>query len=134
MGKAYVRWAATHPDYYQVMFGSELDNTESPEVLTAGERAFADLLDAIVRCQGAGLLPTGDPAGDRRTDLVSAARCLDADDWKRSRPRRHPRGTRATDRAIATRIVVLNSYDNTDLLENDQRCSATGGVASLSRH
>ncbi len=61
MGKAYVRWAATHPDYYQVMFGSELDNTESPEVLTAGERAFDDLLDAIARCQGAGLLPTGDP-------------------------------------------------------------------------
>ncbi len=43
------------------MFGSELDNTESPEVLTAGERAFDDLLDAIVRCQDAGLLPTGDP-------------------------------------------------------------------------
>jgi AcrR family transcriptional regulator len=61
MGRAYVRWAVTHPDYYQVMFGSELDKTESPEVLTAGLRAFADLLDAIVRCQNAKLLPTGDP-------------------------------------------------------------------------
>ena len=61
MGRAYVRWAVTHPDYYQVMFGSELDNTESPEVLTAGERAFNDLLDTIVRCQGAALLPAGDP-------------------------------------------------------------------------
>ena len=61
MGRAYVRWAVVHPDYYQVMFGSELDKTESPEVLVAGERAFADLLDTIVRCQRAGLLSAGDP-------------------------------------------------------------------------
>src|ERR1700742_546349 len=25
MGRTYVRWAITHPDYYHVMFGSELD-------------------------------------------------------------------------------------------------------------
>lgn len=61
MGKAYVRWAVSHPDYYQVMFGSELDKTESPDVLAAGARAFDDLLDTIKRCQEAGLLPTGDP-------------------------------------------------------------------------
>ena len=57
MGRAYVRWAVTHPDYYQVMFGSELDKTESPELLAAGVRAFDDLLDAIVRCQESGLFP-----------------------------------------------------------------------------
>jgi AcrR family transcriptional regulator len=61
MGRAYVRWALTHPDYYQVMFGSELDNTESPEVVAAGERAFNDLLDTIVQCQSAGLLRAGNP-------------------------------------------------------------------------
>lgn len=61
MGRAYVRWAVTHPDYYLVMFGSELDKSESPEALIAGERAFDDLLDTIVRCQQAGLLATGDP-------------------------------------------------------------------------
>jgi AcrR family transcriptional regulator len=61
MGRAYVRWAVDHPDYYQVMFGSELDKTVNPEVLVAGERAFDDLLDTIVRCQGAGMLPAGDP-------------------------------------------------------------------------
>ena len=61
MGKAYVQWAVSHPDHYQVMFGSELDKTESPEVLAAGVRAFDDLLDTITRCQHAGLLPTGDP-------------------------------------------------------------------------
>ena len=53
MGRTYVRWAVTHPDYYQVMFGSELDTTGSPEVRAAGERAFSDLLDAIERCQRA---------------------------------------------------------------------------------
>jgi AcrR family transcriptional regulator len=61
MGRAYVRWAVTHPDYYQVMFGSEFDKTASPEVLIAGERAFDDLLDTIVRCQEGKLLPAGDP-------------------------------------------------------------------------
>ena len=61
MGRAYVRWAVTHPDYYQVMFGSELDKSDKPELLTAGLRAFDDLLDAIVRCQAANLLPPGDP-------------------------------------------------------------------------
>jgi AcrR family transcriptional regulator len=60
MGRVYVRWAATHPDYYQVMFGSELDKTD-PDLRTAGSRAFDDLLDAIVRCQHANLLPAGNP-------------------------------------------------------------------------
>ena len=61
MGRAYVRWAVTHPDYYQVMFGAELDKSGKPELLAAGARAFGDLLDVIVRCQEANLLPAGDP-------------------------------------------------------------------------
>jgi AcrR family transcriptional regulator len=61
MGRAYVRWAVTHPDYYQVMFGSEVDKTDKPVLLTAGARAFGDLLDVIVRCQDAGVLPARDP-------------------------------------------------------------------------
>jgi AcrR family transcriptional regulator len=61
MGGAYVRWAVTHPDYYQVMFGSELDKSDNPDLLTAGARAFDDLLDTIVRCQHSSLLPVGDP-------------------------------------------------------------------------
>jgi AcrR family transcriptional regulator len=61
MGRAYVRWAVTHPDYYQVMFGAELDKSDKPELLAAGARAFCDLLDVIVRCQEANLLPAGDP-------------------------------------------------------------------------
>ncbi len=61
MGRAYVRWAVTHPDYYQVMFGAELDKSDKPELLAAGAHAFGDLLDVIVRCQEANLLPAGDP-------------------------------------------------------------------------
>jgi AcrR family transcriptional regulator len=61
MGRAYVAWAVTHSDYYQVMFGTELDKVNNPEVLIAGERAFGDLLDVIVRCQQENLLPVGDP-------------------------------------------------------------------------
>ena len=61
MGQAYARWAVTHPDYYQVMFGAELDKSDKPELLTAGARTFDDLLDAIVQCQQANLLPAGDP-------------------------------------------------------------------------
>src|SRR6478735_108234 len=56
-GRTYVRWAIAHPDYYQVMFGSELDKSDNPELLTAGARTFDDLLDIIVRCQHAKLLP-----------------------------------------------------------------------------
>ena len=61
MAGAYVRWAVAHPDYYQVMFGSELDKTDKPDLLTAGLSTFATLLDVIVRCQDAGILPKGDP-------------------------------------------------------------------------
>ena len=61
MGKAYVRWAVGHPDYYQIMFGSELDKSQSPELPTAAARAFDDLLDTIAECQKANVLPSGDP-------------------------------------------------------------------------
>ena len=61
MGRAYVAWAVDHSDYYQVMFGTELDKVNNPDVLIAGERAFGDLLDVIVRCQQDNLLPAGDP-------------------------------------------------------------------------
>lgn len=61
MGPACVRWAVAHPDYYQVMFGAETDETDKPELLTAGMNTFATLLDVIVRCQGADILADGDP-------------------------------------------------------------------------
>jgi AcrR family transcriptional regulator len=61
MARAYVHWAVTHPDYYQAMFGAEIDKSDHPELLAAGARAFTDLLDAITQCQEADILPEGDP-------------------------------------------------------------------------
>jgi AcrR family transcriptional regulator len=61
LGRAYVGWAVTHPDYYQVMFGGDLVKTEHPELQAAGAAAFGELLDAILRCQQAGMMPRRDP-------------------------------------------------------------------------
>ena len=61
MGRAYVGWAISHPDYYQIMFGSELDKSQSRELPAAAARAFGDLLGIIVECQQAKVLPSGDP-------------------------------------------------------------------------
>ncbi len=61
LGRAYVRWAVTHPDHYQVMFGSEVSKADHPGLQVAGEAAFSDLLDAVTRCQQAGLISGQDP-------------------------------------------------------------------------
>jgi AcrR family transcriptional regulator len=61
MARAYVQWAVSHPDYYQAMFGAETNKSVHPELLTAGARTFNTLLDAISQCQGADILPKGDP-------------------------------------------------------------------------
>jgi AcrR family transcriptional regulator len=61
LGRTYVRWAVTHPDYYQVMFGTESLKAEHPGLAVAAEQAFGDLLDAITKCQHAGTVPGDDP-------------------------------------------------------------------------
>lgn len=61
IGRAYVRWAVTHPDYYQVMFGAETIKSEHPGLLVAGSRAFDDLLDAITSCLDSGMMHGQDP-------------------------------------------------------------------------
>jgi AcrR family transcriptional regulator len=61
LGCAYVRWAIDHPDHYRVMFGAELVKSDHPILAVAGERAFDDLLDAITKCQEAGLVARRDP-------------------------------------------------------------------------
>lgn len=50
-----------HPDHYQVMFGAESLKAEQPSVAVAGEQAFGDLLDAITKCQEAGIVGDRDP-------------------------------------------------------------------------
>lgn len=61
LGRAYVRWAISHPDHYQVMFGAESLKADQPGMAVAGEQAFGDLLDAIVKCQEAGIVEGRDP-------------------------------------------------------------------------
>jgi AcrR family transcriptional regulator len=61
LGRTYVRWAVTHPDYYQVMFGTESLKAEHPGLAGAAEQAFGDLLDAITQCQRAGIVVGDDP-------------------------------------------------------------------------
>jgi hypothetical protein len=43
------------------MFGAEIDKASHPGLGVAALRAFDDLLDAITRCQSAGLVGGGDP-------------------------------------------------------------------------
>jgi AcrR family transcriptional regulator len=61
LGRAYVRWAVAHPDHYQVMFGAERIKADHPGLAVAAEQAFGDLLDAITRCQEAGIVEGEDP-------------------------------------------------------------------------
>ncbi|OMC19077.1 TetR/AcrR family transcriptional regulator [Mycobacterium sp. SP-6446] len=53
LGRAYVRWAVSHRDRYQVMFGAEISKADHPSLAVAAERAFGDLLDAITQCEDA---------------------------------------------------------------------------------
>ena len=61
LGRTYVHWAVTHPDYYQVMFGTESLKADHPGLAAAAEQAFGDLLDAITKCQLAGTVAGDDP-------------------------------------------------------------------------
>jgi AcrR family transcriptional regulator len=63
IGRAYLHWAVAHSDYYHVMFGGDTVKAEHPDLLAAGAAAFDVLLDAIVRCQAAGVLRSEDPRG-----------------------------------------------------------------------
>jgi AcrR family transcriptional regulator len=61
LGGVYVRWAVAHPDYYQVMFGTESIKADHPSLEMAASQAFGDLLDAITKCQEAGIVAGDDP-------------------------------------------------------------------------
>jgi AcrR family transcriptional regulator len=61
LGRTYVHWALTHPDYYQVMFGTESLKAQHPGLAAAAEQAFGELLDAITKCQQAGTAQGDDP-------------------------------------------------------------------------
>lgn len=55
LGRAYVRWAVTHPDHYRVMFGAEVAKGDHPTLAVAARGSFDNLWDAIAECQEAGI-------------------------------------------------------------------------------
>ncbi|OBA82441.1 TetR family transcriptional regulator [Mycobacterium sp. 1164966.3] len=61
LGRAYVRWAVSHPDHYVVMFGAEVIKADHPILAVAAKQAFDDLLDAITKCQEVGVVAGDDP-------------------------------------------------------------------------
>lgn len=56
LGRAYVRWALTHPDHYRIMFGAQTSKADHPSLAIASSHAFGDLLAAISRGQAAGMM------------------------------------------------------------------------------
>jgi AcrR family transcriptional regulator len=61
MSRGYVRWAATHPDHYQVMFGGDTNKAQHSGLLEAGELAFGDLLAVIGECLASGVILAENP-------------------------------------------------------------------------
>jgi AcrR family transcriptional regulator len=60
LGRAYVRWALDHPDFYLVMFGAEVERDGYPGLGRAAEAAFGVLLEAIDAARSDGALQTED--------------------------------------------------------------------------
>lgn len=52
MGRAYVRFATRHPNYFRVMFRPELARSPEPDPSSAGQRAFRRLIEAVQACRG----------------------------------------------------------------------------------
>ncbi len=61
IGRAYVRWAVTHPDQYRVMFGADTDKSQHPSLSIAAEQAFGELLEVVALCQARGILRGQEP-------------------------------------------------------------------------
>ena len=56
IGYAYVRFAASNPSHFRVMFGPEVsDKSEHPSLMEASHRASQIIAHAIVNCQRSGL-------------------------------------------------------------------------------
>jgi AcrR family transcriptional regulator len=62
VGLAYVRFAASHPSHFRVMFGPDVsDKSAHPDLRDASERAFGVLATAILDCQRPGLVDGVEP-------------------------------------------------------------------------
>lgn len=60
LGRAYVRWALSHPDHYRVMFGAEVAKGDHPALALAARQTFDNLWVAIRACQEAGIMVNRD--------------------------------------------------------------------------
>jgi AcrR family transcriptional regulator len=60
LGRAYLRWALDHPDFYRVMLGAEVGRAGYPGLGRAAEAAFGVLLEAIEAARSDGTLRTED--------------------------------------------------------------------------
>lgn len=56
MGQAYVSYRAEHPEHMDLMFSCGLDAGAYPEMRTAGDAAFAELIGAVAELAKAGQL------------------------------------------------------------------------------
>jgi len=61
VGRAYLAFAAAHPRLYRLMFGSECNKLQHPELLDAGQDAFAVVLRAAQECAAAGAVGARTP-------------------------------------------------------------------------
>ncbi|MBW8822960.1 MAG: TetR/AcrR family transcriptional regulator [Xanthomonadales bacterium] len=67
VGSAYLQFAAGNPRLYRLMFGSECNKLQYPDLLEAGQEAFAVVVRAAHQCAAAGL------AGSHSPDDVALA-------------------------------------------------------------
>jgi hypothetical protein len=62
MGEAYLRFAATHPSHYRVMFGRFVESgVRDPDLVREADGAFQALVEALVAQQREGLVRRDDP-------------------------------------------------------------------------
>ncbi|WP_165782336.1 TetR/AcrR family transcriptional regulator [Solilutibacter silvestris] len=67
VGRAYLQFAAGHPQLYSLMFGPECNKLQHPDLLDAGQEAFAVVLRTARECVEAGM------AGTHSADDVALA-------------------------------------------------------------
>jgi AcrR family transcriptional regulator len=63
-GRAYLRFALDHPAHYRIMFGDSLPTGAADrfgDLRTAGDSAFAALIESIEAAQAEGAIRAGDP-------------------------------------------------------------------------
>ena len=61
LGRAYVHWAVTHPDYYHIMFGAQTGRSDHRGLVIAAGRAFNEVLEATTTYVASEAMRSRDP-------------------------------------------------------------------------